>query len=203
MSNKYRLKSLYNKIRNIINGFCLSCKIGYNVSTRGASNIKTGENVFVDSFVTLDAESFGKGNIIIGDNTKILKFSQILCYGGSIKIGNNCSINQFCVVYGHGGLIIGNNVRIATHVIIIPANHKFDRIDIPIMDQGETRKGIIVEDDVWIGAGAIILDGVRISKGSIIAAGAVVTHNVPKYHIVAGVPAKVLKKRNEFASQQP
>ena len=82
----------------------------------------------------------------------------LLTYGGDISIGNFCSINPFSVIYGHGGVKIGDGVRIATHCVIIPANHNFEAIDQFIFQQGETRKGIIIEDDVWLGAGARILD---------------------------------------------
>ena len=61
------------------------------------------------------------------------------------------------------------------------------------MEQGITAEGIIIEDDVWIGAGAIVTDGVRIGKGAVIAAGAVVTNNVPPHTVVGGVPAKPIK----------
>jgi acetyltransferase-like isoleucine patch superfamily enzyme len=115
--------------------------------------------------------------------------------GGWIKIGNNCTVNSFAVLYGHGGLEIGNGVRISAHVVIVPMNHIYKNPAIPIWMQGETRKGIKIEDDVWIGAGAKVLDGVKIGKGSVIGAGAVVTEDIPSYSVAVGVPAKVIKKR--------
>jgi acetyltransferase-like isoleucine patch superfamily enzyme len=63
--------------------------------------------------------------------------------------------------------------------------------------QGETRQGIVIENDCWIGAGAIILDGVRIESGAIVAAGSVVTKDVPAFAIVAGSPARIIKQRKE------
>ncbi|MCK7515996.1 MAG: acyltransferase [Desulfobacterales bacterium] len=72
---------------------------------------------------------------------------------------------------GDGGLTIGNNVRIAAHTVIIPANHVFDDVNIPIRKQGLSKKGIVIEDDVWIGSGVKILDGVVIGKGCVIGAG--------------------------------
>jgi acetyltransferase-like isoleucine patch superfamily enzyme len=101
-------------------------------------------------------------------------------------------------LYGHGkGLVIGNNVLIAGHCLIIPANHIFTRKDIPINKQGTESKGIIIEDDVWIAAGCQILDGVTIGKGAIIAAGSVVNKSVDAYSIVGGVPAVFIKSRTE------
>ena len=119
----------------------------------------------------------------------------LLTYGGKISIGDYCSINPFCVLYGHGGLFIGNGVRIATHVVVIPSNHNFNDTNRYIFQQGSTSLGIRIEDDVWIGAGAIILDGVTISKGSVVGAGSVVNRNIESFSVVAGNPAKILKKR--------
>ncbi len=98
-------------------------------------------------------------------------------------------------VYGQGGVKIGNYVRITAHTIIVAPQHIFKRRDIPICEQGIESKGIIIEDDVWIGAHCTILDGVKIGKGAIIAAGAVVTKDVAPYSTVGGVPAKLIKVR--------
>jgi acetyltransferase-like isoleucine patch superfamily enzyme len=118
-----------------------------------------------------------------------------MTYGGFIRIGDHCSVNPFCVLYGHGGLTIGNNVRIATCTVIIPANHVFSDLDIPIHKQGTTALGIVIEDNVWIGANVTILDGVRIGRGAVIGAGAVVTKDVDPLHVVGGVPACTIKVR--------
>lgn len=93
------------------------------------------------------------------------------------------------------GFEIGDNVRIAAQVVIIPMNHIYEDPDTPIWKQGIRAKGIKIEDDVWIGAGAKILDGVTIGKGSVIGAGAVVTDDIPPYSVAVGVPARVIKKR--------
>lgn len=77
-------------------------------------------------------------------------------------------------------------------------NHVTTRTDIPIKDQGVTHRGIVVEDDVWLGSGVIVLDGVRVGTGAVVAAGSVVTRDVPPYAIVAGVPAQVIRYRKEL-----
>lgn len=137
----------------------------------------------------------GGGRIVIGSNTNVSPFAMILAYGGHVELGEFCTVNPFCVLYGHGGLTIGNYVRIATHTVMIPANHVFDDPDIPITRQGLTKRGITIGDDVWIGAGARILDGVTIGDGAVVGAGAVVTQSVANRTIVAGVPARRIGER--------
>lgn len=159
------------------------------------NNIKIGKNTSIHKMAELDIE-YG-GQIIIGNNCYIGKYSILSTFGGVISIGNDCSVNPFCLLYGHGGLTIGNKVRIATHTVIIPANHTYEDSSIPIMDQPETRVGVIIEDDVWIGSGVRILDGVKIGKGSAIGAGSVVTRSIPPYSVAVGIPAKVIKSRKQ------
>ena len=82
-------------------------------------------------------------------------------------------------------------------VTIITRNHRFDRTDIPMMEQGFCEeKPVFIGDDVWIGDKVLILPGVKIGTGCIIAAGAVVTKDIPDYSVAAGVPAKVIKQRS-------
>ncbi|MDO1582871.1 acyltransferase [Rhizobium oryzicola] len=112
---------------------------------------------------------------------------------GEIDLGENVSVNPYACLSGK--VRIGNGVRIASHVSIVGFNHGFDDLDTPIFRQPLTSKGIEIENDVWIGANAVILDGVRIGRGSVIAAGAVVTQDIPAFSIAGGVPARVLKSR--------
>lgn len=151
--------------------------------------VKVSKNVIFDT-------NYG-GTITIGENTELLNGVMLMTYGGNIEVGERCSINPYTIVYGHGGVKIGNNVLIAAHCVIIPANHIFEKTTIPIIKQGLTTKGIVIKNDVWIGSGCRILDGIEIGEGAIIAAGAVVNRNVEPYTIVGGVPAKFIKKRKE------
>jgi acetyltransferase-like isoleucine patch superfamily enzyme len=133
------------------------------------------------------------GSITIGRNCEIHPYSMLLTHGGEIRIGDNCSVNPFTIIYGCGGAHIGNNVRIAAHVIIVPENHNPGTDTVPLRLSGTTRKGIRIEDNVWIGAGAKILDGVSVGRNAVVGANSVVTRSVPANVTVAGVPARVLK----------
>ena len=149
-----------------------------------------------NSFIDPRAFPARGGKIIIGDNSVIRAGTMLLPSGGFITIGNRTKLNQYVVLNGEGGLQIGNDVMIAAFTSFFAANHKFDRLDIPMRAQGmSTKGGIVVEDDVWIGTHAVILDGVHIGTGSVIAAGSVVTKNVEPFSIVAGVPAKIIGRR--------
>jgi acetyltransferase-like isoleucine patch superfamily enzyme len=159
------------------------------------ANIFIEDGVRIGDHVLIQAHSQG-GMIRIGPRTLLKQFAQIMSYpGGSIEFGADSSVNPFCMLYGHGGLSIGSKVRIAAHTVIIPANHKFDRLDAAITAQGLDRKGIRIEDDVWIGANCTICDGVTVGTGSIIGAGSVVTRDIPPMSVAMGAPARAIKKR--------
>jgi len=111
-----------------------------------------------------------------------------------IEIGNNCSFNRDCWISGGGGLIIHDDVIVGPRVIIHSANHNYDNATIPIRLQGHNFKAVKIKENVWIGAGAIILPGVTINENCIIGAGSVVTKDVPPNSLAAGCPAKVIKK---------
>ena len=136
----------------------------------------------------------GGGRIEIGAYCDVMRGSLLWAYGGSIRVGDSTTINPYCVLYGHGGLTIGRGVRIASHVVIVPANHGIEA-DRFIFKQPETRRGIVIEDDVWVGSGARILDGVTLAHGSVIGAGAVVARSTEPFGIYAGVPARKIGDR--------
>jgi len=156
--------------------------------------ISIGEDVEVDP---------SGGSIVIGAGTSIDRGVIIRAYGGAIKIGANCSVNPYTILYGHGGLTIGSGVRIAAHVVVIPSNHNVDDRSRFIYEQGETMQGIVIEDDVWIGAGARILDGLVVRRGSVVAAGAVVTRSTDPFGIYAGVPARKVRERGAAPAVPP
>lgn len=128
----------------------------------------------------------------IGDN---VHFNVGVFVEGPMTIGSNTHFAPYAVLYGWGGLTIGSNVAVASHVVISTHGHGSNRIDVPIVTQPHEKHPVVIEDDVWICAGAVITWGTRLGTGSIVAAGAVVTKDVPPYSVVGGVPAKVIARR--------
>jgi acetyltransferase-like isoleucine patch superfamily enzyme len=150
--------------------------------------------------VRIDPRAFiGRGGPVrFGESTIVRAGTMLLPSGGSIVVGARTSLNQYIVINGEGGVTIGDDVMIAAFCSIFAANHKIDRIDIPMRQQGMiTKGGIVIENDVWLGTHCVILDGVRIGTGSVIAAGAVVSKDVEPYSIIGGVPAKVIGTRKK------
>ena len=167
------------------------------VRLRFASNIRLGAGAYIDQGVYLHATP---GGIDIGAGSFIMHGAVLHVYNfrdlphAFIRIGRDSLIGEYNVLRGQGGITIGDRVYTAPLVQLLAVNHVYDDPTRPMVDQGITAEGIVVGDDAWIGAGAIITDGVRIGRGAVVAAGAVVTADVPAQTVVGGVPARVLKE---------
>ena len=168
-----------------------------------AKNITLGQGVYLDTKVYLHGLPNG---ITIGADTFIMHGTMLHVFNfrnlpqAGITIGRNCFFGEFNVIRGQGGVSIGNDVYTGPMVKIVAVNHIYDDPDRPIREQGITAQGIIIEDDVWLGAGVTVVDGVTIGHGSIIGAGAVVTSDIPPYSVAVGIPAKVVKDRRHMDS---
>lgn len=114
--------------------------------------------------------------------------------GYRISVGDRSSVGLDASL--HGPVTVGRDVMMGPEVLIYALSHATGRTDIPMIDQGDRPPNpVTIEDDVWIGARAIILPGVTIGRGSVVGAGAVVTKSVPEYSVVAGNPARIVKSR--------
>ncbi len=167
-----------------------------NVRLRFANHIRLGPGVYLDQGTYLHACPRG---IDIGSRTIVMHGAVLHVYNfrnlphSEIKIGRDCLIGEYTVIRGQGGINIGDRVYTSPFTQIIAVNHVFEDPNRPFVDQGITAEGITIEDDVWLGAGAIVTDGVRVGQGAVVAAGAVVTHDVPPHTVVGGIPAKPIK----------
>lgn len=133
----------------------------------------------------------------IGRNSKVHP-TVLLRQGERIEIGENCLINHNNVLQAgkeFGRIRIGNYVHTGANVMMFAFNHSIDDVDIPSKLQDYYDADICIEDDVWIGAGSVIVAGVTIGKGSVIGSNSVVTKDIPPYSIAAGIPAKIIKSR--------
>ena len=152
--------------------------------------VSIGKRVHVKNF-----DKFGNLKILLKNNSII--YNDVLIQGsGKFTLGERSFIGQFSVIGINEIVNIGNDVMIAQNVSIRDTDHAFERTDVPMNKQGITTAPVIIENDVWIGHGAILTKGIRIGTGAIVAGGSVVTKDVPKYTIVGGVPAKILKYRD-------
>jgi acetyltransferase-like isoleucine patch superfamily enzyme len=170
------------------------------VNLRGASLIRFGRGVTLERGVTIDG--LMRHGIVLGDNVRLGPYSTIIgpppsALGYGIKIGANSAADSYSFIGGGGPVVIGENVIMGEHVCFHPENHRFDQLDIPIKDQGMERKGITIEDDVWVGANVTFLDGVHVGRGSVIGAGSIVRGEIPAYSIAVGAPARVVRSRTQ------
>ena len=127
----------------------------------------------------------------IGKRSVVESFSCINNAVGDVVIGDYTRIGLHCTVIGP--VTIGNNVNLAQGITVSALNHNFEDTRLRIDEQGVNTSEIVIDDDVWIGANAVITAGVHIGRHSVVAAGAVVTKDVPEYSVVGGVPAKVIR----------
>ena len=127
----------------------------------------------------------------LGKHSVIESFCCINNAVGDVFIGDYTRIGIHCTVIGP--VTIGSHVNLAQGITVTALNHNFDDATKRIDEQGISTKPVVIDDDVWIGANAVILPGVTIGQHAVVAAGAVVTKDVPPNTVVGGVPAKVIK----------
>lgn len=171
-----------------------------NVHTCGPIDVRR----FDDATIRIQSAVFGghdqiwtRGNAVlcIGSNFRCEEYVRLNVFdNGRLLIGDNVGIGAFTIINAISSVTIGNNVLISSHVHIVDGDHGVAP-DTNIRDQPLKAYPIVVEEDVWIGAGVAILKGVHIGRGAVIGAGSVVLNDVPEYSIVAGVPARVIKLR--------
>jgi acetyltransferase-like isoleucine patch superfamily enzyme len=123
--------------------------------------------------------------------------------GDGLRMGDNANIGHYAIIGCSGFIEIGARVLMGPHVCLIAENHVIDDPDLTLKEQGVERAPIVIEDDVWLGSGAIVVAGVTVGRGSVVAAGAVVTEDVRPGSIVAGVPARLVRSRGERLAAAP
>ncbi len=168
-----KLRAFYLRSRFASLGSAAAISSGIHVL--GADAIHIGKDFFCGRGCSLYAD--GGGKITIGER---------------VALNSNVSLNAAI----GGEIVIGNHVLVGPGVLMRATDHAFARTDVPIWQQGHIPGKIEIADDVWIGGNVTILSGAVIGKGAIVAAGAVVNDNVPAYAVFGGVPARLLKWRD-------
>ncbi|HYW18453.1 MAG TPA: acyltransferase [Nodularia sp. (in: cyanobacteria)] len=182
--------------RRIFSGMGNPVYIQNGVEFLGASAIEMGNGGYIFKGVRIDAKGHPNNQISLGNGVVLERYVDIGCLDNTcISIDDETFIAPDVCIAGPGNIKIGKHCMIASHTGIYANNHKFADPTKPIRDQGVTRKGIVIEDDCWLGHGVTVLDGVTIGKGSVIGAGSVVNKNIPPYSVAVGVPVRVIKSR--------
>jgi acetyltransferase-like isoleucine patch superfamily enzyme len=160
-------------------------------------DLRLGAHVVLDDRVLIFEDTDG-GPVTLGDRVHLWRDVTIQTgYGGSVTIRERTHIQPRCQLTAYrGSILIGAGAHIAPGCAFYPYDHGTDPGQSIGKQPLETRGGIVVEDDAWLGYGVIVLDGVRIGRGAIVGAGSVVTRNVPDGAIAVGVPARVMKMRD-------
>ena len=149
-----------------------------------------GKHSVIHRSARMDTPPYRKFSL--GDYSVIESFACINNAVGDVVIGDHTRIGLHNTIIGP--VTIGCHVNLAQGITVTALNHNFEDSDKRINEQGVSTTPVTIEDDIWIGANAVILPGVTIGNHSVVAAGAVVTKNVPPHSLVAGVPAKIIKQ---------
>ena len=137
---------------------------------------------------TIAASRSGRG-VFVGRNT-ILS-----CKNGDIDIDDDANLGFNTEIFSASRVHVGQKVLMAAYTYLVGGDHMYDRVDVPVLDQGRTARGIDIGDHVWLGAHVVVTDGSRIGRDAIIGAGAVVVGEMPEFAIAVGTPAKVVRDR--------
>jgi len=170
---------------------------GRHVTLRHAHKIKIGNNCIIDDYCVLDAKGDGNQGILIGDNVVLARNTVVSCKGGDITIGDNSNISLNCMIHSETKVEIGKNNLYAAYCYIIGGGkHSFDRTDVPIIQQESMSEGVIMEDNIWLGAAVKVLDGARVGHDAVIGTGSVVNKDIPPFSVAVGLPARVVRQRD-------
>jgi acetyltransferase-like isoleucine patch superfamily enzyme len=208
-TNNDILRILISRFFQLINGFfyfLIRLKkpklifLGTKVKLIGLEKLKFSNSTSISSNVKIS--SIGSLGLYFGNNFSIRDYSIIDSFGsikkgsGTLKIGNNVGISEFCYFAIRGNIFIGDNVIFGPGVKIFTENHSFNIANGNFRLQDEIRNDVVIGNNVWIGANVVLLPGVIIEDNVVIAAGSVVSKNVPSGSLYGGIPAKLLKNLN-------
>jgi acetyltransferase-like isoleucine patch superfamily enzyme len=175
---------------------------GRDLSLRHPAFIQVGDRTGIDDNCMLDARGGGEQGLQIGADVLIARDTIIQCKTGPISIGDRCTIGSQTQLSSVSGIHLGQAVMVGGQCYLGGGRYHIEDRKTPMMDQGLYSKGpVVIEDDVWIGAGVTILDGARIGRGSVIGSGAVIRENIPPFSVVTPYQKLVMLPRGESGEE--
>jgi acetyltransferase-like isoleucine patch superfamily enzyme len=141
--------------------------------------------------------TLGTGRLRLGPKCVLRSGVQMHCHGGTIELGHHVYVGEHVVIYGHGGVVVGDNTLVGMHSCIVAANHRVPAAGRLIRRECDVPLPVRIGSDVWLGAGVKVLGGVTIGDGCVVGAGAVVTKDLPPGSRAVGVPARVVGRRED------
>ena len=175
---------------------------GVNVTIRHPHKIAIADNVVIDDNCCLDAKGTDNQGIVIGNGVFIGRNTILSCKNGDIVIDDHANLGFNCEIFSASRVRVGKSILMAAYTYLVGGDHLYDRVDIPVLDQGRTARGIEVDDNVWLGTHVVVTDGSRIGRDAIIGAGAVVVGEIPEFAIATGIPARVVRDRRSARGQE-
>ena len=168
---------------------------GQGVVLRHPGKIRVGDDVIVDDLVVLDAKGTANNGITVGDGVFLGRGTILSCKDGDIVLGDHVNIGFHSEIFSGSTVRVGRYGLFAAYTYLVGGGHEFEGRGTPVIEQQRRSKGIALGDNVWLGAGALVMDGVNIGDDVVVGAGAVVTEDLPTGAVAAGVPARVLRTR--------
>jgi acetyltransferase-like isoleucine patch superfamily enzyme len=170
---------------------------GQGVVLRHPHKIHIGDGVVVDDLVLLDAKGTSNRGIELGAGVFLGRGTILSCKDGDIVLGERVNLGFHCEIFSGSQVTVGAHGLFAAYAYLVGGGHEFERVDVPVVAQARVSRGIVLGENVWLGTGAKVLDGVHIGRDVVVGANAVVSSDLPDGVVAAGVPARVLRARED------
>jgi len=176
---------------------------GHGVVLRHPHKVRLGDDVVVDDLVVLDAKGTSNQGIRVGNGVFLGRGTILSCKDGDIVLGDHVNIGFQSEIFSGSSVRVGRHGLFAAYTYLVGGGHDFDRVGVPVLDQGRTSRGIVLGENVWLGTGTKVLDGVTIGRDVVVGANAVVTEDLPDGAVAVGIPARVLRRKGEVEIPEP
>ncbi len=194
---------LRSKLYPLLLGSCgRGVAFGTGVVLRHPHKIHIADNVVVDDLCCLDAKGRDNRGIQLGSGVFLGRNAILSCKNGDIVVEDDANIGFNTEIFSASRVRVGKKVLIAAYTYLVGGDHLYDRVDMPVLDQGRTAAGIDIGDHVWLGAHVVVTDGSTVGRDAIVGAGAIVVGAIPEFAIAVGTPARVVRDRRDTANAE-